>query len=111
MKISKADVSFGEEILIWKSYTINKTLPTTKQIQQINRKKFVIATLNANSETFVMHVAIKEQEKMLVYSKKQAQIQNKAQVGALIFDEASMAVLEEYSDYRYVFSAENIVEL
>ena len=30
LKISNADIAFGERILTWKSYTTNKALPTTK---------------------------------------------------------------------------------
>ena len=30
LKISNADVAFGEGILTWKLYTTNKALPTTK---------------------------------------------------------------------------------
>ena len=60
LKISNADVSFGERTLTWKTYTTNKTLPTTKQIQIIDKKDFIIAVLDANSETFVVHMAIRE---------------------------------------------------
>ena len=45
---------------------------------------------------------------MPVYSKKQAQI--KAQVGALLFNEAFTEVLAEYSDYNNVFLAEYVAE-
>ena len=34
--------------------------------------------LNADSKIFMMHMAIKKQEKILVHSKKQAQIKAKA---------------------------------
>ena len=61
--------------------------------------------LDVDNKTFVVHVAIREQEKMLIHSKKQAQ------VGALLFDEAFTEVLAEYSDYNNIFSAENAVEL
>ena len=40
-----------------------------------------------------------------------AQIQNKAQVGALLFDKAPTEVPAEYSDYSNVFSAEIAAEL
>ena len=46
---------------------------------------------------------------MPVHSKKQAQI--KAQVGALLFNEASTEVPAEYSDYSDIFSAEYAAEL
>ena len=41
---------------------------------------------------------------MLMHSKKQAQ------AGALLFEEASIKVLAEYSNYSNVFSVENTVE-
>ena len=36
LKLSNADVLFGEEILMWKSYTTNKALPTIEQVQVID---------------------------------------------------------------------------
>ena len=50
-------------------------------------------------------MAIQEQKKMLVHSKKQAQI------GALLFDKAFIEVLVKYFDYSNVFLVENTVEL
>ena len=52
-----------------------------------------------------MHVAIREQEKMLVYAGKQAQVR------ALIFNEAPTEVPVEYSDHSNIFSTENTAEL
>ena len=70
--LSNADVSFGEKILTWRIYTTNKALLTSKQVQIIYKKDFVIAALNANSKTFVIHMAIWEQEEIPVHSKRQA---------------------------------------
>ena len=61
--------------------------------------------LDADSKTFVIHVAIQEREEMPMHAERQAQ------VGALLFDEAATEVLAEYSDYSKVFLAENAVEL
>ena len=105
LKISNADVSFGEGTLTWKTYTTNEALPTTEQVQIVDPKEFVIAALDVDSETFVVHVAIREQEEMPVHSKRQAQVR------ALLFDKASTKVPAEYSDYSDVFSAENAAEL
>ena len=69
-KFSNADVLFSKKTLTWRTYTINKTLSTTKQVQIINKKDFVIAALDADSKMFVVHVAIQEQEEMLVHFKK-----------------------------------------
>ena len=105
LKISNADVSFGKGTLTWKTYTTNEALPTTERVQIVDPKEFVIAALDVNSKTFVVHMAIWEREKMPVHSKKQAQ------VGALLFDKAPTKVPVEYSDYSNVFSAENAAEL
>ena len=58
LKISNANVAFGKEILMWKSYITNKALPTTEQVQLVDLKEFVITELDADSEIFVVHVAI-----------------------------------------------------
>ena len=58
LKISNADVSFGKKTLTWKTYTTNKALPTTKQVQIVDLKEFVIAALDVNNKTFIVHMAI-----------------------------------------------------
>ena len=70
LKISNANIAFGKGILTWKSYTTNKALPTTKQVQLVDPKEFVIAALDADSKIFVMHMAIRKQEKMPVHSER-----------------------------------------
>ena len=54
---------------------------------------------------FVVHMAIWEQEKMPVHSKKHTQIK------ALLFNKASIKVLIKNFDYNNVFLAENVAEL
>ena len=58
LKLSNADVSFGKETLTCKSYTTNKALSTTKQVQLVDLKEIVIAALDVDSKTFIVHVAI-----------------------------------------------------
>ena len=48
---------------------------------------------------------------MPVHSKKRAQIKDKAQVGALLFDGAPTEVTAVYFNYSNVFSAKNAAEL
>ena len=75
--------------------------------------------MDADSETFVVHVAIREREEMPMHEemamnpdrKAQIEAQNGAQVRALLFDEALTEVPAEYSDYSDVFLAENAAEL
>ena len=105
LKISNADVSLSEKTLTWRIHITNEALSTTKQVQIVNPKEFIIVVLDVDNKKFVMHVAIRKQEKMLEHSKKQAQVR------ALLFDMAFIEVLAEYSNYSNVFSAENAVEL
>ena len=108
LKLNNADTSFSKKILTWRTYTTNKALSTIEQVQIINKKDFIIAMLDANSKMFVMHIAIREQERMPMHSKRQTQIE--AQVRALLFNKALTEILAEYSNYYNVFSAEYAVE-
>ena len=71
LKLSNANVSFNEGTLTWKSYITNKVLLTTKRVQLIDPQEFVIAALDIDSETFVVHMAIWEREEMPVHFKRQ----------------------------------------
>ena len=109
LKLSNADVSFGKGILVWKSYTINKAILITEQVQLDNLKEFVIAALDADSKTFVIHVSIWEREEMAIDPDRKAQIevrsgvqsgaqsgaQSVVEVGALLFDKAPTEVPAE----------------
>ena len=64
LKLSNVDVAFGEETFTWRSYTINKALSTTKRIQLVDLKEFVIAALDADSNPFVMYIAVREWEEI-----------------------------------------------
>ena len=111
LKISNTDVAFGKRILTWKSYTTNKALPTTEQVQLVDPKEFVIVAIDADSKTFVLYVVIWEWEEMLVHSEKWAQIQDIAQVKTLLFAEIFTKVPAEYFNYSNIFLAENTAEL
>ena len=120
LKFSNADVSFGEETLTWKFFITNEALSTTEQVQIIDPKEFVIVALDADSKTFVVHMATQEHKEMVMDPDRKAQIeaqieaqngaQSGVQVGALIFNEAPTEVPAEYSDYSNVFSVDNAAE-
>ena len=61
---------FSKKTLIWRFYITNKTLLTNEQVQIIDKKNFIIVILDVDSKIFVIHKNIREQEKMLVHSKK-----------------------------------------
>ena len=72
LKISNADMTFGKRTLMWKSYTTNKALPTTERVQIVDSKEFVIATMDTDNKTFVVHVAIREREEMAMNTDRKA---------------------------------------
>ena len=60
LKISNADISFGEKTLMLRTYITMEALSITEQVQMINPKEFVIATLDINSKTFMVHITIQK---------------------------------------------------
>ena len=74
LKIRNANIAFVQKTLMWKSYTTNKALPTIERVQLVNLKEFVMAVLDADSKTFVIHVAIWEQEEMAIDLERRSQI-------------------------------------
>ena len=57
LMLSNANVQFVDIKLSWGFYITTKALPTTKQIELINKKKFAKTILDENFETFVIYVA------------------------------------------------------
>ena len=72
LKLSNADVLFDKRTLMWKSYITHAVLIITEQVQLSNLQKFIIAALDVDSKTFVMHMATREWKEMPVHSKRQA---------------------------------------
>ena len=76
--------------------------------------------LDADSKIFVVYMTIRKQEKMPLHSKIQAKIEaeakieitahSRAQIRALLFDEAFTAIPVEYFNYGNVFSVEKMAE-
>ena len=80
LKISNANIAFGEGMFTWQSYTTNKALLTIKQVQLVDPKEFVIAAIDADSKTFVVYVAVREQEEMAMDPERKAQVKAKSRV-------------------------------
>ena len=60
LALSNGDIQFGAERLTWKSYTAAEAFPTARRVELIDKHKFAKATVDENSETFVVHVAALE---------------------------------------------------
>lgn len=59
-----------------RSYTAAKALPTTKQIELINKKEFAKAVLDVESKTFIVYVLVLKSllSRFLIYPDRLAQI-------------------------------------
>ena len=104
LTLSKADIRFADRELVWRTYTAAEVLPMTRKVEIIGKKEFAMAALNADNETFVMHVAaLAEPTTMPIYLSCQAQ------VAALISEKTGIPT--EYSDFSNVFSSDSAAEL
>lgn len=108
LSLNNANVEFAKKPkkFIWRSYDLAKVLLTTRKVEIINKKEFVRAALNENSETFVMNFVVLEvPTAILVY------LLRAAQIAALQWDRASTKVSAKYSNYADVFSFDFTMEL
>ena len=102
--LSDIDIQFAEKKFTWRSYTTAEALPTTRRVELIDKKEFVAAAMDKDSETFVVHVA-SIIEIMLIHLAREAQI------AALQADKAPTEIPADYSDYINVFSPNLAMEL
>ena len=100
--LSDADVDFLKRKLWWRSYTIEKALPTTKQIELVRKKEFAAAAFNLRHETFIVHVAILES----FSQKNNNHLFCRAQIAVIVANEAPISLPIKYSDFADVFFPE-----
>ena len=104
LTLSKADVRFAELELVWRTYTATEALPTTRRVEIIDKWEFAAAALNADDETFMVHIAtLAEPTTMPIHPSRQAQ------VATLTSEETGIPA--EYSDFSNVFSSDSAAEL
>ena len=56
LTFSNANIQFARKKLTGRPYTVAKALPTTKQVEIIDKKEFTKAALDKNVEAFVVHM-------------------------------------------------------
>ena len=96
--ISNSDIQFTGKELIWRSYTIKKTLSTNQKVELIHKKEFAKAALDENVEAFVVYVASLT-SKMMIHPVYKAQIAS--------FLGEKVTILAKYLDFADVFSKES----
>ena len=74
LKIYNTNMSFDKKILMQRFCISNEILHIIKRVQLVNPKKLIIVMLNTDSEIFIIHMAIQEQVKMLLHSKKHIKV-------------------------------------
>ena len=70
--------------------------------------------MEADNKRFVIYIGIQKEEKVIIDLAKKALIKTyktQAQVEALLFNKALIAILKEYFNYNNVFSMKNITKL
>ena len=102
---SNANIQFVEKEFTWRSYSIAETLPTTKRVKLIDKKEFANATLNENSETFVVYVTSSSSTPLNIYLSRRPQISD------LIAKEVPTKVPDKYANFADVFSPNLAAEL
>ena len=107
LTLSGANVNFPKRELWWRSYTIEEAFPTTKQVELVGKKEFAAAFLDPGHETFVVHVASLESPSQ----EGDVHPSRRAQIAALVANEAPTSIPTEYSDFADVFSPELASEL
>ena len=105
--LSDADVDFLKRELRWRSFTIEEALPTTKQVELVGKKEFAAAALDPEHETFVIHVAFLETSSQ----EGDVYLSCRAQIAALVANEAPTSISTEYSDFVDIFFSELASEL
>ena len=81
-----------------------EALPTTRRMEIIDKKKFVVVVPNVDKEIFVVHIAVLvESTIMPIYLFRQVE------VAALTSEETE--IHNEYFDFSNVFSSDSVAEL
>ena len=99
--LSGADINFSKKELQWRSYTIEKALLTTKRVELIEKKEFVVTALDLGYETFVIHVAFLESPSN--NQEGDVHLSCRVQIAVLVANEALISIFTEYSDFADIF--------
>ena len=100
LTLSNADVDFSGQDFWWRTYTIEKALPTTRRVELVGKKEFATTALDLEHETYVIYVTSLDDH-----------LSWRPQISGLIAEKAPTKVSTEYSDFTDVFSQDLTSEL
>lgn len=107
LSLSNVDFQFSTRKLTQRSYTSAEALSTARQEELFDKYKFANATLDKNSETFIIHVSVfKVAQPILSIYLFQTPL-----LAILQQDKVLTKILVEYVDYAVVFFADLAIEL
>ena len=104
LTLSDADIDFLGRKLWWKIYTNKEALLTTKYVELVGKKKFVVAALDLESETFVVYIVSLGFDASPSSSPLDVYPFRRPQISGLIAEKAFIKVSAKYSDFADVFS-------
>ena len=105
LTLSNANVQFVEMELTWRSYITAEALPTSKQVEFINKKEFAKVALDKNFKTFVIHVASLNSILLNIYPF------HRPQISGLITKKALTKVPNKYVNFVDIFSLDLVSKL
>lgn len=99
--LNNINFQFGADKLTWKSYIITEALPTTCQVELIDKREIAKTALNKNSKTFIVHIATLEVLVEIPVHPLQV-----VQIPILQWDKVSTKILTKYSNFANIFSTD-----
>ena len=105
LSLSNTDIQFDTWNLTWRIYSTIEALPTTRQVELIDKHEFARAALNENFEIFVVHGAAQEALELAIHPSRAPLL------AVLQKNKALTKIPLEYVDYVDVFFLDLVMEL
>ena len=109
--LSSADMDFFGQELQWRTYIIEESLPTTRCIELVGKKKFTAAVLDLELETYIVYV---ESVSSIVLSNSSPLYVHpfrRFQIAGLIAEKTLTKIFAKYSDFANIFFPDLVSKL
>ena len=102
-----------QTLISWikRTYTTQEGLLTTRCIELVDKKKFAVAVLDLEHETYVVHIRSVNSIALPNFSPLDVHPFHRPQIANLIAEEAFMKVFIKYADFADVFSPDLVSKL
>ena len=111
LTFSSADIDFLGRKLRWKTYTIEKGLPTTRRVKLVGKKEFAAAALDSEHETYIVYIGSDSFVSLPNSSLLDAHPSRRPLISGLTTEELSTKVPAKYLDFADIFSPDLVSEL